>query len=55
MEHPNIPWKDALRNVVAWYNDTSHSSLKGKNPDQAYEDIRFCIDLYEKARNTTRK
>jgi len=35
---------------VALYNDTSHSSLKGKNADQANEDIRFCIDLYEKAR-----
>jgi len=23
MEHPNIPWKDALRDVVALYNEVS--------------------------------
>lgn len=50
MEHPSIPWKDAMRDVVILYNDTSHSTLEGRIPDQVYEDITFCINLYEKAR-----
>lgn len=50
MEHPSIPWKDALRDVTILYNDTSHSGLEGRMPDKAYEDIRLCIRLYEKSR-----
>lgn len=50
MEHPSIQWKDALHDVVNLYNNTSHSSLQGRLPDQAYQDITLCIRLYEKAR-----
>lgn len=48
LEARSARWTKMLQDVIELYNDSPHSSLQGKTPNEAYKDIPFLTGIYLK-------
>lgn len=55
LETGNAQWTSYLSEIIELYNTTSHDSLKGRTPNDVYNDSKAMIEIYVAAKLHNRK